>query len=585
MLMTRSDTLATVLVLDADTLPALAIIRSLGRSGVRVLAASSRSKSIGSYSRYALQHLHYPDPMSQTEAFLNWMEGKLTDIAGLAMVIPVTERSLVPLSRHFATSDRRALFAMADDQALEQVLDKSQTAALAARVQVSQPRSWLINSIEALDSIVTELPFPLVIKPARSISDSDTRQHHSVHYAHILDDLRRSARTTLPHTDLILQEYFYGDGVGIEVLASRGEILYAFQHRRLHEVPLSGGGSSLRRSEEVNPELLEASRRLLSALDWTGVAMVEFKVQTDSGRYILVEINGRFWGSLPLALAAGADFPLLLWHLQCGLPLPALPAYRRGVLCHKLSSELSWCEAVMRRQADTRLVALPSRFEALRETLSMLLPGHHLDAQSWSDPLPGLIDLWRTASRYARRAGGAIAATTRQTICRFGSRRSVIDKRVAQARHILFICYGNINRSALAEATARDKAGSLNNIEFRSAGFHPEADRAPDPHTVALAAAQGIDMSHLRSRVLDEEMAHWADLILVMESGQVFEIKRRFPNRPVLLLGGLLETGWLAREIPDPYNRSEDTYKQAFRQVTGAIDNLIAARLTGAGSD
>ena len=81
--------------------------------------------------------------------------------------------------------------------------------------------------------------------------------------------------TTLGFGDVILQEYFTGAGVGIELIARHGEIFYAFQHRRLHEVPLSGGGSSLRKSQAVSPALLDASSKLISALQWKGVAMVE----------------------------------------------------------------------------------------------------------------------------------------------------------------------------------------------------------------------------------------------------------------------------------------------------------------------
>ncbi|GAB3290016.1 hypothetical protein GCM10027297_36160 [Parahaliea aestuarii] len=567
----------TALVLDADTLPALGIIRSLGRSGVRVIAASSHANAIGGYSRFAAKHLRYPDPMSETAAFLDWVQRQLRDIKQLALVIPVTERSLVPLSRHFAGHADRSLFAMANDSALEQVLDKARTAELATRCKVPQPKSWSLSNAGQLHALSGELPYPLVIKPARSISDGSTRRQFSVRYAHTPEALQRSAAAMLPTTDLILQEYFSGDGIGVEVLAMCGEILYAFQHRRLHEVPLSGGGSSLRQSEDVNPELLAASRRLLSALDWSGVAMVEFKVQASTGRYILVEINGRFWGSLPLALAAGADFPRLLWHMQRDLPLPDLPAYRRGIRCHKLSAELHWCEAVFRRQADTRLVAIPSRWRAIRETLSMLLPGHHFDAQSWSDPLPGLVDLTRIAVRYGQRAGGAVAAGVKRTLYRFGSRWSIASRRAGQARRILFVCYGNINRSALAEVAARHGVRQDHStVEFLSAGFHTEPGREADPRTVALAAEKGLDMTTLRSRVLDDELAAWADLILVMEAEQISTVRQRFPRASVLLLGGLQGPCWLASEIPDPYNRSEDAYREAFRMITSAVSNLRA---------
>ena len=120
----------------------------------------------------------------------------------------------------------------------------------------------------------------------------------------------------MPFSPLLLQEYFTGDGVGIEVLADQGEVVYAFQHRRLHELPLTGGGQLL--AGEALPSIpsfyaLRPESDEGHALAW--VAMVEFKYNEQSAESRLMEINGRFWGSLPLAVSAGADFPYFLYEL------------------------------------------------------------------------------------------------------------------------------------------------------------------------------------------------------------------------------------------------------------------------------
>ena len=127
---------------------------------------------------------------------------------------------------------------------------------------------------------------------------------------------------------------------------------YAFQHRRLHEVPLTGGGSSLRVSEAVEPELLDASKQLLGTIGWHGVAMVEFKWQPASRTYNLMEINGRFWGSLPLATAAGANFPAMLAELHLRGKVTDRDAYRNGVYCRNLARDVYWHELVLRSRGD-----------------------------------------------------------------------------------------------------------------------------------------------------------------------------------------------------------------------------------------
>src|SRR5690606_28748671 len=93
-----------------------------------------------------------------------------------------------------------------------------------------------------------------------------------------------------------------------------------FQHERLHEWPPEGGVSTLCRSVplERHQEQMAKSVALLVSLGWSGPAMVEYRYDPGRGRYVLMEINGRFWGSQPLAYHCGAHF--------------AWEGYRRAVL-------------------------------------------------------------------------------------------------------------------------------------------------------------------------------------------------------------------------------------------------------------
>jgi predicted ATP-grasp superfamily ATP-dependent carboligase len=103
-------------------------------------------------------------------------------------------------------------------------------------------------------------------------------------------------------------------------------------HRRVRELPASGGRSTC--AESVNdPELARAGRRLLDHLNWHGVAMAEFRRDDRDGSFRLMEINPKFWGSLELALAAGADFADDYVRAARGEPLPVRTEadYRSGV--------------------------------------------------------------------------------------------------------------------------------------------------------------------------------------------------------------------------------------------------------------
>jgi hypothetical protein len=90
-------------------------------------------------------------------------------------------------------------------------------------------------------------------------------------------------------------------GLGQFFFMHRGQAVRRFQHLRIAEWPPEGGFSSVCDAvplEQFVP-LQEKSIRLLQHIGWDGVAMVEYRYDPASGRAVLMEVNGRFWGSFP----------------------------------------------------------------------------------------------------------------------------------------------------------------------------------------------------------------------------------------------------------------------------------------------
>ena len=563
----------SVLLLDADQPSALAITRALGRHGVSVQVSSSVARPLAASSRYATGCLHYPDPLRREAEFIAWLDAHMRDNP-VGLVIPVTERTVVPILRHRAQLDDRRI-AIAPSSALEQVLDKDLTLQLAVSLGIPVPRSMAIDTLDALPEAAAQIGFPVVVKPSRSVGQSDgQRVQLSVSYAHNSTELEAQVRHALRYGAVILQEYFRGDGVGIELIADSGTVRYAFQHRRLHEVPLTGGGSSLRISEAIVPALRAAAEQLMQALGWHGVAMVEFKYAPASGEFRLMEINGRFWGSLPLAVAAGADFPVMLHELMTTGRVGDRAPARLGVVCRQLARDIDWLEHVLRRAAPPQLVQLPSMGEVLRDSLLVFSPRHHFDVQSLSDPKPGVVDLWRIGERQWGRVAAAWRQRRQLDRERQAGHPGGTGRRVlAHATTVLFICYGNINRSALAHVYAQRQYGTR--FRFASAGFHVPDGRPVDPVMVDVAGSQGIDMTMCRSRTVDAVMVSDADVIFVMEIAHLERLRRGFPaaHNKVFLLGASAATHRHEVEVTDPYGQARSAYAHAFRRITRAVDD------------
>jgi protein-tyrosine-phosphatase len=146
-----------------------------------------------------------------------------------------------------------------------------------------------------------------------------------------------------------------------------------------------------------------------------------------------------------------------------------------------------------------------------------------------------------------------------------------------EARHLLFICYGNINRSAVAQVIA--EAHLPKTVTVQSAGFHPEAGRPADPTMVAIARERGYDLSSVRSRVLDETMLNQADVVFVMEIEHLQRIKDGFPRgmNKIFLLGGGCHRQFRQIEIPDPYGRDKNSYLNSFKMILESIQKLAVS--------
>ena len=154
-------------------------------------------------------------------------------------------------------------------------------------------------------------------------------------------------------------------------------------------------GQAVPVSVALDRTLYEHSVRLLGTLKWTGLAMVEFKVGTQGGK--LMEINGRIWGSLPLAVFSGMDFPARLASLYVDGP-PTTDngpdtRYKVGVKARNVERDLVWIASVLLGRRRSGSLPVPGRREALVGMLGLLNPLTRSDLLAWDDPLPGLAEL------------------------------------------------------------------------------------------------------------------------------------------------------------------------------------------------
>jgi predicted ATP-grasp superfamily ATP-dependent carboligase len=394
-----------ILVTDAGRGSAVAFIRSLGRRGVDVTAADAHRWSAGWRSRYTTHRLVYPDPAKDADGAIDAILAAARR-SRIDLVIPITDEIGLPLSAARERFDGVAMLALPEPESLAVAHDKARTLDLARRVGVPVPPTVAVKTADEAVTAVMDLGWPVVIKPQTS------REHHAsgvdafeVRYAADEATLRARVEALHDRTGVLLQRWQPGEGHGVELLTDRGRLLAAFQHRRIREVPVTGGASSLRESVPLDPLLLDYATRLLAELAWTGLAMVEFRL-TSSGPE-LMEINGRVWGSLPLAVRAGMDFPARLAELLLdGPPARSTPPstdYQIGVRARNLRLDLAWIAAVATGRRRHRALPWPSRLHAAQAALSLLDPRIGDDLLARDDMGPGLAQIAAIAGDVIRK--------------------------------------------------------------------------------------------------------------------------------------------------------------------------------------
>lgn len=397
-----------ILILDGPGRTVVAIARCLHRHGLAVDAARFRSTATpGLCSRAIRNRFELTDFVEDPKAFLSEII-RLIEARGYDVLIPASDGALAAIQACYQPLARRLMPSCPPPHIVARVLDKSATLRAASECGVPVPRPW--HPEAGADALRGSgpLPFRLVSKPKSKAGTSPFRVKHLRTRA----ELQAVLETIAGHEDdFLFQEYCPGEGVGVEVLMWQGEPLTVFQHRRVRENPASGGVSVVAESEAVDPELADMAVRLLRQIEWSGPAMVEFRRNRTANGVALMEVNGRYWGSLALPCAVGVEFPYYHWQLLHGIePATIRRDYATGVRVRWTSGELMRLKGLAIDWLRGRSGLVPLCREAGR-FFREIAGGGASDAM-WvpGDRRPGIAELWFIVTRrfatLRRKTGG-----------------------------------------------------------------------------------------------------------------------------------------------------------------------------------
>ena len=379
-----------VLAIVGDTQVGLWVTRSLGRCGLKVFAVCHSEHGLAAHSRYISGAWRLESGPADA-GFADEVEtlARELDVGSVLAIAEGYHAALIRCRERFEPETRvfspsASTFARATDK------DFMHQLCLGLGIPVARGTT--------LDRLMTgssqdSLRYPLVLR-TRNQNAENERAPWKAAYAGNETELGELARSVRNVADNVLvQEYHAGVEDHVQVLMHRGEAFMVGEYVGEHHMPLAGGVTVQRvtcRHEDVICDAV----KLLRALDWQGIAGVQFHYDTDTGKYIFLEINPRFIGGLPTVIMAGFDAPYLLWQSHFEPERMRRAPYRLGIRTRILGGDANWMLGMIRRDELPPGQKHVSRLSAIARFLWNFGPWTRDDVFSLSDLKPAWVD-WR----------------------------------------------------------------------------------------------------------------------------------------------------------------------------------------------
>jgi len=333
-----------VMVVDANAIGMIAVLRSLGRAGYKPHAVSARADALGFKSRFAYKFAAHPS--YDSSEFIPWLRDYLAEHPIHAIVCG--EEFLHAINDHYA--DFEHLIPDSPPDTVRQLcLSKVRVWRHLVRDPATckfLPQSGVFENVQAVESFaaLNSEEGTYYLKMDKQHGRTPCEKSRVVRVS-CIEEMRETANSCFrDYSVLSWQRHVPGLQVGVSLWRHNGDIVAENMVLGLHLYPFCAGNMSLRKTWWHEGILADAKIKI-AALNWSGVAMVEYKWNPETDEFWYIEMNPRFWSYLHLDLSCGKDFPK--WQTDAhfgepaeGLRLPQIPRtmrYAPGEVIHVAS--------------------------------------------------------------------------------------------------------------------------------------------------------------------------------------------------------------------------------------------------------
>lgn len=311
-----------VLLLATNSHISLDVARCLGTAKtINLRVFSSERWPLARFSRYCSSFTHQSRGINDDQ--LLDQINIAADSNNADIIMAADETTIKFLSVHAKeVSQFVSVAATPDFDTFELVRNKWSLASFARNHNIPHPKTVLLTNTIELELEREKMGFPILIKPVSGSGGEDIQIFHN--QQHLLDFISGNPQR---RNEFIVQEYIWGFDVDCSVLCDKGQIrAYTIQQGFLHDSNPFRPSPGI--NFVVNPKALDSVTKLISELNWSGIAHIDLRFNKETGEVNLLEINPRYWGSLLGSLFIGVNFPYLHCLQSLGLSF-SHPSYKQ----------------------------------------------------------------------------------------------------------------------------------------------------------------------------------------------------------------------------------------------------------------
>lgn len=367
-------------------------VRSLAERGVNTIVVSESKGVPAGCSRFCDERIRLCSPYDDVIAYKDALLG-IAARSDVRTILPLRPPDPYVLTTYREEFEEHVSVPVPSAETLSVINDRMRLYEAAVDAGVPVPDTWQFEEFDRWnEEVIIKSRYNYLTAaqvPSYTSSESST-QKDIIHVAAGNEPDRDAIVSAMEHNPLVQGYVRNEDQYVFGALYDHGEPVATFQHRQIRGNSYTGGGGVYRESV-YDPELETVGRTLLNNLDWHGIACVEYAKDEITGEYKLLEINPRFWQSLPCAVRAGADFPAFYWLQATGQRASIDSRYEVGVSSHYLYGELKHLRSVYRD--ESALVDRPSLLVTAWQIIISCLMSPHFDVSRLDDPIPFLCGL------------------------------------------------------------------------------------------------------------------------------------------------------------------------------------------------